>query len=163
MFFTNVVYFSFHKNHNFRAMAKNYVENQHCACHLSHTKFHQGSLNSCPVIQGYLCLCNILTISITIVTTAQKLMCILSAQICHLFTYQVSLSIILKIVFWLSRDYYISIQFSCEGKKKLEDLQVLKRSPDLLNNVKIGQGQLRLIIETYFVLPHMGVAAFLVK
>ena len=36
---------------------------------------------------------------------------------------------------------------------KLEDL---KRSPDLLNNVKIGQGQLRLIILTYFVLPYMG-------
>ena len=28
---------------------------------------------------------------------------------------------------------------------KLEDLTVLKRSPDLLNNVKIGQDQLRLI------------------
>ena len=25
---------------------------------------------------------------------------------------------------------------------KLEDLKVLRRSPDLLNNVKIGQGQL---------------------
>ena len=46
---------------------------------------------------------------------------------------------------------------------RLEDLTVLKRSPDLLNNVKIGQGQLRLIIETYFVLPYMGVAAILVK
>ena len=40
---------------------------------------------------------------------------------------------------------------------------VLKRSPDLLDNVKIDQGQLRLIIETYFVLPYMGVAATLVK
>ena len=39
---------------------------------------------------------------------------------------------------------------------KLEDLKVLKRSPDLLNNVKIGQGQLRLLIQTYFVLPYMG-------
>ena len=29
----------------------------------------------------------------------------------------------------------------------LEDLKVLKRSPDLLNNVKIGQGQLRLIMK----------------
>ena len=38
---------------------------------------------------------------------------------------------------------------------------VLKPSPDLLNNVKIGQ--LRLIIETYFVLPYMGVGAILVK
>ena len=31
--------------------------------------------------------------------------------------------------------------------KKLEDLKVLKRSPDLLNNVKIGQGQLWLIMK----------------
>ena len=30
---------------------------------------------------------------------------------------------------------------------KLEDLTVLKRSPDLLNNVKIGQDQLRLKIK----------------
>ena len=29
---------------------------------------------------------------------------------------------------------------------KLEDLKVLKCSPDLLNNVKIGQGQLQLIM-----------------
>ena len=34
-------------------------------------------------------------------------------------------------------------------------------APDLLNNVKTGQGQLRLIVETYFVLPYMGVAAIL--
>ena len=40
--------------------------------------------------------------------------------------------------------------------KKLEDMKVLKRSPDLLNNVKIGQGQLRLIIQTYLLLPYMG-------
>ena len=38
---------------------------------------------------------------------------------------------------------------------KLEDL---KGSPDLLNNVKIGQGQLQLImIETHFVLTYMRV------
>ena len=38
-------------------------------------------------------------------------------------------------------------------KTKLEDLKVLKRSPDLIINVKVGQsqGQLRLIIQTYFV------------
>ena len=38
----------------------------------------------------------------------------------------------------------------CFEIRKLEDLKVLKRSPDLLNIVKIGQGQLRLIIQTYF-------------
>ena len=31
--------------------------------------------------------------------------------------------------------------------KELEDLTVLKRSPDLLNNVKIGQDQLQLIMK----------------
>ena len=42
---------------------------------------------------------------------------------------------------------------------KLEDL---KRSPDLLNNVKIGHSQLRLNIQTYF-LPYMGMVAIIVK
>ena len=35
--------------------------------------------------------------------------------------------------------------------KKLEDLTVLKRSPDLLNNIKIGQNDLQLIMK-HFVL-----------
>ena len=43
---------------------------------------------------------------------------------------------------------------------ELEDLKVLKRSPDLLNHVKIGQGQLRLISQAYFVLPYMGSGHF---
>ena len=34
-----------------------------------------------------------------------------------------------------------------ESNQTLEDLMVLKRSPDLLNNVKIGQDQLRLIMK----------------
>ena len=34
-----------------------------------------------------------------------------------------------------------------EQKIKLEDLTVLKRSPDLLNNVKIGQDQLWIIMK----------------
>ena len=50
-----------------------------------------------------------------------------------------------------------------EGSFKLEDLRVLKHSPDLLNNVKVSHGQLRLIIQTYFVLPYMGLVAILVK
>ena len=43
---------------------------------------------------------------------------------------------------------------------ELEDLTVLKRSPDLLNNVKIGQDQLRLIMKHIL---FGGVAAILVK
>ena len=37
----------------------------------------------------------------------------------------------------------------------------MKRAPDLLNNVQIGQGLA--CNEPYFVLPYMGVAAILVK
>ena len=44
----------------------------------------------------------------------------------------------------------------------LEDLKVLRRLPDLFNNVKIGQG-FTAYNKTYFVLPYMGVAAILVK
>ena len=41
------------------------------------------------------------------------------------------------------------------GKKvQLEDLKVLRRSPDLLNNVKIGQGQLQPIMEQILFLPY---------
>ena len=35
----------------------------------------------------------------------------------------------------------------CYPTYRLEDLKVLRRSPDLLNNVKIGHGQLQLIME----------------
>ena len=45
---------------------------------------------------------------------------------------------------------------------KLEDLGLLRRSPDLFDNVKIGQG-FRAYNKTYFVLPFMEVAAILVK
>ena len=43
----------------------------------------------------------------------------------------------------------IWVQTVCKGYQQttLEDLKVLRRSPDLLNNVKIGQGQLQLIME----------------
>ena len=34
-----------------------------------------------------------------------------------------------------------------DHQTKLEDLKVLRRSPDLLNNVKIDQGQPKLIME----------------
>ena len=34
-----------------------------------------------------------------------------------------------------------------QERVKLEDLKVLRRSPDLFNYVKIGQGQLQLIIK----------------
>ena len=39
-------------------------------------------------------------------------------------------------------------------KSKLEDLKVLRRSPDLLNYVKIGQGQIQLIMEQILFLPY---------
>ena len=45
----------------------------------------------------------------------------------------------------------------------LEDLKVLRRSPDLLNNVKIGQGQLQLIMEQILLYHIWGLQTFLVK
>ena len=36
---------------------------------------------------------------------------------------------------------------SIDSLHKLEDLTVLKHSPDLFNNIKIGQDQLRLIMK----------------
>ena len=41
----------------------------------------------------------------------------------------------------------ITVRSSFAHMDKLEDLMVLKRSPDLLNNVKIGQDQLQLIMK----------------
>ena len=41
-----------------------------------------------------------------------------------------------------------------DNKTKLEDLKVLRRSPDLLNDDKIGQGQLQLITEQILFLPY---------
>ena len=45
---------------------------------------------------------------------------------------------------------------------KLENLKVLRRSPDLFNNVKIDQ-DFTAYNKTYFVIPYTGVAAILVK
>ena len=50
-----------------------------------------------------------------------------------------------------------------DGARRLEDLKVLMRSPDLLNNVEIGQSQLRHSYYTYFVIPCMCMVAILVK
>ena len=43
---------------------------------------------------------------------------------------------------------------------KLEDLKVLRHSPDLLNNVKIGQGQLQLIMEQILFYHIWGLQTF---
>ena len=43
---------------------------------------------------------------------------------------------------------------------KLEDLKVLRRSPDLLNNVKIGQGQLQLITKQILFYHILGLQPF---
>ena len=43
---------------------------------------------------------------------------------------------------------------------KLEDLKVLRRSPDLFNNVKIGQGQLQLIIKHILFYHILGLQPF---
>ena len=56
-------------------------------------------------------------------------------------------------------DGHPNITIACI-KTKLEDLTVLKRSPDIFNKVKIGQDQLQLIMKHIL---FMGVAAILVK
>ena len=43
---------------------------------------------------------------------------------------------------------------------KLEDLKVLRRSPDLLNIVKIGQGQLQLIMQLILFYHIWGLQTF---
>ena len=45
-------------------------------------------------------------------------------------------------------------------QEKLEDLKVLRRSPDLLNNVEIGQGQLQLIMEQILFYHIWGLQTF---
>ena len=42
----------------------------------------------------------------------------------------------------------------------LEDLKVLRRSPDLLNNVKIGQSQLQLIMKQILFYRILGLKPF---
>ena len=43
---------------------------------------------------------------------------------------------------------------------RLEDLKVLRRSPDLLNNVEIGQGQLQLIMKQILFYHILGLQPF---
>ena len=50
--------------------------------------------------------------------------------------------------------FILSSEINAYQKPILEDLKVLRRSPDLLNNVKIGQGQLQLIMEQILFLPY---------
>ena len=45
-------------------------------------------------------------------------------------------------------------------KQQLEDLKVLRRSPDIFNYVKIGQGQLQLIIKHILVHHIWGLQPF---
>ena len=48
----------------------------------------------------------------------------------------------------------------CTNTIRLEDLKVLRRSPDLLNNVKIVQGQLQLIMKQILFYHIYGLQAF---
>ena len=50
-----------------------------------------------------------------------------------------------------------------DNNTKLEDLKILRRSPDPLNNFKTGQGQLQLIMKDIWFYHNMGVAAILVS
>ena len=54
----------------------------------------------------------------------------------------------------------LSVQARYSKDLKLDDLKVLRRSPDLLNNVKIVQGQLQLIMEQILFYHIWGLQTF---
>ena len=68
----------------------------------------------------------------------------------------------MRIVWWQTiLMKYHTLFFSKIWKDvKLEDLKVLRRSPDLLNNVKIGQGKLQLIMEQILFYHIWGLQTF---
>ena len=53
-----------------------------------------------------------------------------------------------------------NIAYVLDNNYKLEDLKVLRRSPDLINNVKIGQGQLQLIMKQILFYRILGLQPF---
>ena len=71
-----------------------------------------------------------------------------------------------KIMKYLKIDYRLLVYFTsltgCSGyiMKKLEDLKVLGRSPDLHNNCKTGQGQLQLIMKHILFYHIWGLQSF---
>ena len=78
--------------------------------------------------------------------------CVKWASSARIYAFNVNLNKCLK-PFLLDQHINIESRFKAFGlsvdvmKNVLEDLKVLRRSPDRLNNVKIVQGQLQLIME----------------
>ena len=60
----------------------------------------------------------------------------------------------------LGLTYQVRIMTLASTVFKLEDLKVRRRSPDLLNNVKIGQGQLQLIMKQILFYHILGLQPF---
>ena len=61
----------------------------------------------------------------------------------------------------LNFDLFCSaVTLTIRARLPLEDLKVLRRSPDLLTNVKIGQGQLQLIMEQILFYHLLGLHTF---
>ena len=60
----------------------------------------------------------------------------------------------------LQSDARQSHSLDADWTVKLEDLKVLRRSPDLLNNVKIGQDQLQLITKQILFYHILGLQPF---
>ena len=54
-----------------------------------------------------------------------------------------------------STDRFRSKATTNKIREKLEDLKVLRRSPDLFNHVKIGQGQLQGILIKHILFHHI--------
>ena len=57
-------------------------------------------------------------------------------------------------------DMTIVVDWDVKPQTKLEDLKVLRRSPDFLNNFKTGQGQLQLIMKHILIYHIWGLQPF---
>ena len=70
-------------------------------------------------------------------------------------------SLVSTLEFVLGRD--VQLPLNPKILHELEDMKVLRRSPDLLNNFEISSRSTTAYNEINFVLPYMGDAAILVK
>ena len=62
--------------------------------------------------------------------------------------------------FWPDLGLNCLQKLSADNTRRLEDLKVMRCSPDLLNNVKISQGQLQLIMEQILFYHIWGLQTF---
>ena len=66
----------------------------------------------------------------------------------------------LKLARGNTRSFSKNLHVCAPANKKLEDPKILRRSPDLFNNVKIGQGQLQLLMKHILFYHILGLQPF---